>query len=105
MAGIRIAAVDCDRDLLEAFAASARQQECSRTANHRRRSDQWRRFVAVHTTAPLALKNAVADRSSQADAQHMLPSSSECEVAATCSGVDILFRDDALADEAVVIDA
>jgi hypothetical protein len=34
----------------------------------------------------------------------MLPSSSGCEVAATCSGVDILFRDDALAGEAVVID-
>jgi hypothetical protein len=35
----------------------------------------------------------------------MLPSSSGCEVAATCSDVDILFRDDALAGEAVVIDA
>jgi NAD(P)-dependent dehydrogenase (short-subunit alcohol dehydrogenase family) len=109
-AGIRVAGVDRDREHLEAFAASAREQgkgadlltfqtdltndsaaeEITKTTRDRfgridilvnnagigpgairpdswRRPlkfweitpDQWRRFVAVHTTAPLALTNAV----------------------------------------------
>ena len=109
-AGIRVAAVDRDRDPLEALAASAREQgkaaelltiqtdlttdaaadQITRATRARFgridilvnnagigpgairpdswqrplkfweiTPDQWRRFVAVHTTAPLALTNAV----------------------------------------------
>ena len=56
-ADMRVAGVDRDRDPLEALAASAREQAATQVLEIT--ADQWRRFVAVHTTAPLALTNAV----------------------------------------------